>query len=173
MPAQSDTRIRFGQFEIDPDAGELKRDGQTVRLAPQPFRLLVVLVARAGKVVTREEIRREIWGNDTFVDFTQGVNFSIKQIREALGDSADQPVYVQTVPKRGYRFIAAIDTGSAGVSPPVGRPWRGVTDINLHKALWANIAEIRLAQQRRRRVMVIVLVLLTAAGTLLAVTRLM
>ena len=114
-----------------------------VRLKPQPFRLLELLVSRAGEVVTREEIRDLLWGTDTFVDFDQGVNSAIKQVREALGEDADRPIYVETVPKRGYRFMAPIE-GPKPASLPRS------TDLNLQKALWLNVAELRLAEQRRR-----------------------
>jgi DNA-binding winged helix-turn-helix (wHTH) protein len=134
--------VRFGVFQLDVQAGQLLKNGRVVRLKPQPFRLLQLLVGRAGEVVTREEIREGLWGTETFVDFEQGVNSAIKQVREALGEDADHPLYLETVPKRGYRFIAPIE------SPKSGHP-RG-TDLSLHKALWLNIAELRLAEQRRR-----------------------
>ena len=97
---------QFGQFAFDPETGALTRNGVPVRLAPQPARVLALLVQRAGDVVTRDELRQQIWGTDTFVDFERGLNFCIAQIRSALGDSADSPLYVETLPKRGYRFIA-------------------------------------------------------------------
>jgi DNA-binding winged helix-turn-helix (wHTH) protein len=135
--------VRFGVFELDVSAARLLKNGRLVRLKPQPFKLLELLISRAGDVVTREEIREELWGSDTFVDFEQGVNSAIKQVREALGEDADRPLYLETVPKRGYRFIAPVDLPK-DVVPPKG------TDLNLHKALWLNIAELRLAEQRRR-----------------------
>lgn len=135
---------------MDTRAGELLRNGRVVRLKPQPFKLLQLLVARAGEVVTREEIRQTLWGAETYVDFEQGVNSAIKQVREALNEDADHPLYLETVPKRGYRFTAPIEGDQPGVLP------RG-TDLKLHKALWLNIAELRLAEQlrreRRRRVL--------------------
>jgi DNA-binding winged helix-turn-helix (wHTH) protein len=134
--------VRFGVFQLDVQAGQLLRNGRVVRLKPQPFKLLQLLVSRAGDVVTREEIRDSLWGSDTFVDFEQGVNSAIKQVREALGDDADRPLYLETLPKRGYRFTAQIDA-------PKGTPPRA-TDLNLQKALWLNVAELRLAEQRRR-----------------------
>jgi DNA-binding winged helix-turn-helix (wHTH) protein/TolB-like protein len=99
-------RMRFGLFEFDPATGELSREGTPVRLQPQPARVLGLLVERPGEIVSREDLRRHVWGNETFVDFERGLNFCIAQIRSALGDSADSPRYVETVPKRGYRFIA-------------------------------------------------------------------
>ena len=140
---------RFGLFELDPAAGELRRQGVLVKLPPQPFKLLTLLVARPGAIVTRDEIRKELWTEDTFVDFEQGVNFSIRQVREALGDDAEAPRYVQTVPRRGYRFIAPVESSKPEVRPITRR----LTDVNLHKAIWANIAEMRLAQERRHRLL--------------------
>jgi len=125
------------------EAERLLRNGRNVRLQPQPFRLLCLLAGQAGRVVTREEIRAALWTSDTFVDFEQGVNFAIKQVREALGEDADHPVYIQTVPRRGYRFVAPVDASPDDDSPPPG------TDLNLHKALWTNIADLKLAEERR------------------------
>jgi DNA-binding winged helix-turn-helix (wHTH) protein len=128
---------------LDVQAGQLLKNGRVVRLKPQPFRLLQLLISRAGDVVSREEIREVLWGADTFVDFEQGVNSAIKQIREALNEDADRPLYLETVPKRGYRFTAPID-GPKGLPPPPRS-----TDLKLQKALWLNIAELKLAEQRR------------------------
>ena len=101
--------IRFGAFVLDLDTGELKKSGVNVRLAPQPSKVLVLLVNRAGQLVTREEIRDHIWANDIFVDFDKGLNFCIKQIRATLHDDADRPTYIETIPRRGYRFIAPVE----------------------------------------------------------------
>ncbi|HEU5319770.1 MAG TPA: winged helix-turn-helix domain-containing protein, partial [Methylomirabilota bacterium] len=86
--------LRFGQFEIDLRTGELRRGGALVKIQQQPFKVLALLAGRAGELVTREELRQQIWGGDTYVDFDQGLNFCIKQIRAALGDHADTPCYV-------------------------------------------------------------------------------
>ena len=107
-------RIRFGQFDFDPQDGALWRDGRVVRLQPQPARVLALLTARAGEIVTRDELRREVWGEGTFVDFERGLNFCVAQIRSALGDSADSPRFVETLPRRGYRFIAPVTAGVGG-----------------------------------------------------------
>lgn len=101
--------IHFGAFELKPESGELLCDGASVKLPPQPFKVLVVLVENAGLLVAREEIQRQVWGDDTFVDFDKGLNFCIKQIREALSDNAQSPRYIETLPRRGYRFIASIE----------------------------------------------------------------
>jgi TolB-like protein/DNA-binding winged helix-turn-helix (wHTH) protein/Flp pilus assembly protein TadD len=95
--------VRFGQFEFE--KGELRRNGEPLRLPAQPARLLALLLAHSGQLVTREEIRQEIWGSETYVDFEQGINFCIRQIRGALEDDADSPRFLQTIPKRGYRFL--------------------------------------------------------------------
>ena len=100
--------VHFGSFELDLEAERLLKNGRQVRLQPQPFKLLRLLTNQPGRLVTREEIQAALWTNDTFVDFEQGVNFAIKQVREALGDRAENSIYVETVPKRGYRFLAPV-----------------------------------------------------------------
>ncbi|CAN5876487.1 hypothetical protein BH18ACI5_BH18ACI5_03540 [soil metagenome] len=99
---------RFGVFQFSAASGELFRDGTPVRLQTQPAKVLAALVARAGQVVSREHLQREVWGGDTHVDFERGLNFCIAQIRTALGDSANAPRYIETVPTQGYRFIAPV-----------------------------------------------------------------
>src|SRR6476661_8502933 len=106
-------KAKFGEFEFDAVRGELRRRGQPVRLQAQPARVLAILVEHAGQVVTRDALREAIWGGDTFVDFDKGLNFAIAQIRTALGDSADAPSFVRTLPKRGYQFIAPIEVADA------------------------------------------------------------
>lgn len=156
MASPSVTDIyRFGQFELDLAAGELRRHGTRLRLQPQPFKLLALLARRAGVLVSREEIRAELWPEGTFVDFDQSVNFAIKQIREVLGDSAERPLYIETVPRRGYRFIAPLDAVRDQASPA---QISGSTTVRLQKALWANIAELRMAEERRRRTTFIAIV---------------
>jgi TolB-like protein/DNA-binding winged helix-turn-helix (wHTH) protein/tetratricopeptide (TPR) repeat protein len=113
---------QFGLFEVDLGTGELRRSGRVVRLAPQPTRVLVALIEGGGKVVTREELKSSIWGDETFVDFEQGLNFCIKQIRAALGDEADNPRFIETVPRRGYRFIAPLQRSAVAVPAPENRP---------------------------------------------------
>jgi len=164
-PTSKATLRRFGSFELDLEAGQLLKNGRTVRIQPQPFRLLCLLTNRPGALVTREDIQTALWSGDTFVDFEQGVNFAVKQVRDALGDRAEDSLYVQTVPKRGYRFLAPITTGpeAAEPDPEPARPdeW----DPHLMKALWSNIVELRLADQRRARQQL----LLMAATAALAV----
>ena len=153
MPSLPIETYRFGQFELDLVAGELRRNARRVRLQPQPYKLLALLARRAGSLVGRDEIRTELWPDGTFVDFDQSVNFAIKQIRDVLGDSAERPLYIETVPRRGYRFIAPIETGSreSPAAVAAAAPATGSTTVRLQKALWTNIAELRMAEERRRR----------------------
>jgi DNA-binding winged helix-turn-helix (wHTH) protein/tetratricopeptide (TPR) repeat protein len=109
--------LRFDVFELDAAAGELRRNGDRIKLSPQPFKVLELLVRRSGEMVTRAEIRESIWRDDTFVDFEQGLNFCIRQIREAVGDTADTPRFIETLPRRGYRFLMPAETSS----PPAPR----------------------------------------------------
>src|SRR5437762_1762673 len=109
---------RFGTFEVDVRSGELRRQGVRIKLQEQPFHVLTVLLQRPGEVVSREELRSQNWPADTFVDFDNSLNTAINKLREALGDSADNPRFIETLPRRGYRFIAPVTgVGSAsGVS---------------------------------------------------------
>jgi len=101
--------IRFGIFEADLQAGELRKQGLRIKLQEQPFQILALLLERSGQLVTRDELREKLWGTDTFVDFDRGLNKAINRLREALADSADNPRFIETVPKRGYRFISPIE----------------------------------------------------------------
>jgi len=108
--------LRFAAFELRPASGELRQRGEVVKLAPQPFKVLELLARRTGEVVTRSEIRDHVWSGETFVDFDQGLNFCIRQIREVLGDTADAPQYIETLPRRGYRFLKPV-TNSTPAAP--------------------------------------------------------
>jgi DNA-binding winged helix-turn-helix (wHTH) protein/TolB-like protein len=113
MPAVPSHRVRFGLFELDPATGELFREGVKVRVQGQPLQVLIALIERPGEVVTRDELREKLWRNDTFVDFDHGLNTAIKKMRAALGDSAENPRFIETLARRGYRFIAPVSaTGS-------------------------------------------------------------
>ncbi|MGO9865238.1 MAG: winged helix-turn-helix domain-containing protein, partial [Terriglobales bacterium] len=101
--------LRFGVFEVDLGAGELRKNGARIRLQEQPFQVLRALVENAGQMVTREELRETIWAADTFVDFDHGLNTAVNKIREALGDSASNPRFVETLARRGYRFVAPVE----------------------------------------------------------------
>ena len=113
--------VRFGVFEVDREAGELRKNGLKVHLQEQPFRALAVLLERPGKVVSREELRERLWPSDTFVDFDRSLNTAINKIREALGDSAENPRFLETLPRRGYRFLASVEQAghTVGTQPPV------------------------------------------------------
>jgi Tol biopolymer transport system component/DNA-binding winged helix-turn-helix (wHTH) protein len=129
-PAESRQTYRFGDFEVDPRSGELRKNGLTVRLQDQPFQILLLLLARPGEVVTRDEVRQSLWPGDTFVDFDMGLNSAIKKLRDALSDSAEKPRFVETLPRRGYRFIAPVEVPPAPPSAkaetePLVRPERG------------------------------------------------
>jgi TolB-like protein len=105
--------MRFGAFELDLASGELRKGNAPLRLQPQPLRVLVLLARRPGQLVTRDEIKKEIWAGETFVDFDQGLNYCIRQIRAALGDDAETPRFIETVTRRGYRFVAEVVSGRA------------------------------------------------------------
>lgn len=110
MQAEANGRARFGDYEVDSQSGKLLRNGWPVKIQPQPLRVLGVLLERPGEIVSREQLRERIWGNATFVEFDQGLNYCIRQIRLALHDDAVQPVFIETLPKQGYRFIAPVSS---------------------------------------------------------------
>jgi DNA-binding winged helix-turn-helix (wHTH) protein len=146
----TDTVRRFGVFELDLAVGQLRREGRSVRIQPQPLRLLCLLTSRPGALVTREEIQASLWPGGTFVDFEQGVNFAIKQM-----------------PKRGYRFVAPVTLG-AETAEPEAPPPTDAWNPELQKAMWANIAELRLADHRRRRQQIVLAVSVASAAILAA-----
>jgi DNA-binding winged helix-turn-helix (wHTH) protein len=111
-------KIRFGVYELDHDAMELRKHGVLVRLQEQPFRVLAMLSERPGEIITREQLQEQIWG-DTFVDFDQSLNKAVNRVREALNDNAGTPQYIETVPRRGYRFIAPVAAISESPAPPL------------------------------------------------------
>jgi len=123
-PSKSAGVLRFGVFEVDLRAGELRRDGLKVRLQEQPFRVLALLLEKPGEVITREEVREKLWSADTYVDFDKSLNTTVNKLREALGDSAENPRFVQTLHRRGYRFIAPVErfagVGAQRAAPAVG-----------------------------------------------------
>jgi DNA-binding winged helix-turn-helix (wHTH) protein len=120
--------VRFDRFEVDLQAGELRRDGELLKLQEKPFQLLAVLLESPGRVITREELRQRLWPADTFVDFEHGLNTAVKKLRQALDDSAEEPRYVQTLPKRGYRFLPPVEprdevgAGQVGMAETVREP---------------------------------------------------
>jgi DNA-binding winged helix-turn-helix (wHTH) protein len=122
--------MRFGAFDADLRAQELRKHGLKIKLQDQPFQVLALLLERPGEVVTRDELQAKLWAADTFVDFDRGLNKAISRLREALGDSADDPHFIETLPKRGYRFIAQIENiqpASAGTPPALlARVWPSI-----------------------------------------------
>lgn len=123
-------KIGFGVFELDIAGGEICKEGRALKLAPQPLKVLALLVSRAGHIVTREEIQRIVWGEETFVDFSLGLNHCIRQIRTVLGDDAQSPRFVETLSRRGYRFVAPVTirpTTESERSDSVARPSTNLT----------------------------------------------
>ena len=127
MPVAEKHTICFGPFELDLHSGELRKNGTRLKLQPQPVQILEVLLEHPGELVTREELRKRLWPEDTFVDFEQGLNTAIKKLRQALCDEAETPRYIETLPRRGYRFIGEVST-----SAPAQQPSIAVSVIHLH-----------------------------------------
>jgi TolB-like protein/DNA-binding winged helix-turn-helix (wHTH) protein/Flp pilus assembly protein TadD len=153
VPAISTDQIfRFGVFELDVKAEELRKSGTPVKLQPQPFRVLLMLVRNAGELVTRESIQQEIWGSDTFVDFDQSLNFCIKQIRNVFGDEADVPRYVQTLHRRGYKFIAPVSSTSGSAELTVVAPAEGPPTESGSVPIAAPVVEVPPAPALRRHI---------------------
>jgi len=113
MPSTLPSLVRFANFEVDVRAGELRRDGSKMRLQEQPFLLLTVLLESAGEVVTREELRKRLWSEDTFVDFDHRLAVAVSKLRDALRDSAEKPLFVETVGRRGYRFVGQLESADS------------------------------------------------------------
>jgi cholera toxin transcriptional activator len=138
-PSSPDRKIlRFGAFEVDSAAGELRKNGTRIRLQEQPFQILVYFLDRAGEVVTREELRQKLWPADTFVDFDHSLNTAVNKLREALGDSASSPRYVETLARRGYRFLAPVQPEAklqAQDSPPMAAGDTAVFVAPFHRDL--------------------------------------
>ena len=150
------SKIRFEAFEFDATTGELWLNGRRVRLQRQPSRLLELLVARPGEVVTREEIRQALWGDDTHVDFERSLNFCVGKLRSALRDNAAAPRFVETVPTRGYRFIAPVDASFRLPSTPL-RPGKAEATEPVVAPSTADI------ESRRARVAAVIASVLIAA----------
>jgi DNA-binding winged helix-turn-helix (wHTH) protein len=125
------TRVaRFGVFEADLDAGELRKQGQRIRLQGQPFAVLAILLERPGTVISREDIRQKLWPADTFVDFDHSLNTAVNKIRETLGDSAASPRFVETVARRGYRFVGEVSWQDSRIPQTVGiEPEKPATEL--------------------------------------------
>ena len=126
--------MRFADFELDERSGVLRRAGERVRLQDLPFRMLVVLLKRAQQVVSREELRAELWGSETFVDAEAGLNTAVAKIREALGDNAESPRFIETLPKRGYRFIGTLESEIPPGIPAATNPPAVGSESSMHRS---------------------------------------
>src|SRR5205807_2728129 len=125
IPEHEAHSLRFGVFDLNIRTRELRKSGTRIRLQEQPFRVLAVLLERPGELISREELRRRLWGETEFGDFDQAINVAVKKLRLALGDDADNPRFIETLPRRGYRFIApvsAAQNGASAVSPSQAEP---------------------------------------------------
>ncbi len=150
MPLQpsAPSLVRFGLFELDVSGLKLTKQGRTIKLQDQPFQVLILLVLRPGEVVTREEVQKTLWPVDTFVEFDQGLNTAIKKIRQALDDSAESPRFIETIPRKGYRFIAPVSGLEPTVPAPVAVRRPRPPDFFQLQCGWT---KPHLSHQRRRR----------------------
>ena len=137
-PSDRGGQYRFGVFEFDGETLELKKNGRTVALRPQPLKLLALLLARPNDLISRDDLQRALWAGDTFVDFEQGLNHAIRELRAVLGDVAESPRFIQTLPRRGYRFIAPVEH-VAVPAPPIPAPGR---DHAVTSKRWPAVAAV-------------------------------
>ena len=159
MPVRSEALpiYRFGKFELDPRSAELRKNGARLKIQEQPLQVLLKLLEHPGEVVSREELRASVWPADTFVDFETGLNTVIKRLRETLGDSAETPIFIETIPRRGYRFVATVETHPRGLAPglvpdkvpPRSRPRHKVWLVSLAVALLAGLLAAFFWEHRR------------------------
>src|SRR6201987_2682780 len=158
--------VRFGTFEANLNTRERRKGGVRIKLHGQPFEILVMLLERPGKLVTREDLQQRLWPTDTFVDFDHGVNTAINRLRETLGDSAENPRFVETVPRRGYRFIAPVESQASAPSGssvvPAGTSSSGATP--------AGTQVVSRAFGRRAKVLASALVVATALVAVLSLS---
>ncbi|MGA9072454.1 MAG: winged helix-turn-helix domain-containing protein [Terracidiphilus sp.] len=157
--AQPERRFRFGVFEADAATGELRRQGLRVKLNAQPFQVLLMLLERPGVVLTREEISRALWPDGTFVDYEHGVNSAVNRIREALGDKASHPRFVETLARRGYRFVAPVERIGQPHDPPAAavEPAPQEPELPLRRHILASPEELPEASYRVVRMFFILL----------------
>lgn len=144
VPVSSRRRVRAGLFEVDLVSGEIHKSGRKVRLQEQPFRVLAMLLERPGEIITREELQVRIWPADTFVGFDEGINTAVRKLRVAFGDSADNPRFIETIPRRGYRFVAPVHDAVA--DPP---------ELSENVAVGGAAAELPRARSRSIRRLVV------------------
>ena len=137
--APCNNSYHFGLFEARPASDELLRQGVPVRIQDQAFRVLCLLLERSGEVVTRQDLRQMLWPEDTFVDFDGSLNAILKKLRAALGDDSENPSFIETIPKRGYRFLAPVDVETSARKPPAGAiPIGEIRPVP--RALWVSLA---------------------------------
>src|ERR1700732_1912269 len=136
---KSPARVRFGEFELDLQTRELRSKGQKTYLQEKPFQILALLLERPGQLVSRDELTKKLWPSGTFVDFDQSLNKAVNRLREALGDSAEHPRFIETLPRRGYRLLATLETAAAPLAaqqsgetaPPRHRWWLALVAATL------------------------------------------
>lgn len=169
-PVSTSRIIRFALFEADFQAGELRKNGLKIKLGGQPFHILAMLLERPGEVVTREELHKRLWPDGTFVDFDHSLNTAINKIREAIGDSAENPRFVETLARRGYRFIAPV-AGVEGQQPALVAAERreagGITEVPPPYA--DGYAPLRDLQRLRKRLAIAAPLVAVAAIAVVAI----
>jgi DNA-binding winged helix-turn-helix (wHTH) protein len=125
QPISSSGVVTFDRFQLNLRSGELYKAGHKIRLQTQPCQVLAILLERPGDVVTREELRKRLWPEDTFVDFDHSLNTAIKKLRQALSETAQKPRLIETLPRRGYRFVGSVETSATPAVPPAASSWTG------------------------------------------------
>src|ERR1700689_194989 len=168
MPSPLPSLVRFANFEVDLRAGELRREGTRVRLQEQPFLLLAVLLECAGEVVTREELRKRLWSADTYVDFDHRLAVAVSKLRDALRDSAENPKFVETVGRRGYRFLGQLESTDS-LSADSGARMSDTPLSSYHPTQQAELPKLAHPQPRRSRVNRLIFLSTVGFAILLAV----
>ncbi len=177
MAADQSRRIyRFGVFEVDTESGELRKSGVRLRLQEQAFQVLIVLLERPGEVVTREDLRQKLWPSDTFVDFDHSLNTVVNKVREVLGDSASNPRFIQTITRRGYRFLGSVEPRSdqqSAVSSvePVVAPRAPVQNTQEDDALLTSSSDVPAAPQGYVRILFLLIQLMYLCFYIVALVR--
>ncbi|HKM91589.1 MAG TPA: winged helix-turn-helix domain-containing protein, partial [Candidatus Acidoferrales bacterium] len=148
QPAPRPPTFRIGPYVLDLRAGELRKQGARVRLQEKPLRVLAALAEQRGQIVTREELKKRLWPDDTFVDFETGLNSAVSRLRDALCDDAEKPRYIETIPRRGYRIVMPVEVISTGdgqrehAAAPTDTVWEAVAPLSPMAALPASPAEV-------------------------------
>jgi Tol biopolymer transport system component/DNA-binding winged helix-turn-helix (wHTH) protein len=166
-PSSSRQRLRFGLFEADLASGELYKHGRLIHVQEQPFRILAMLLERPGEVVSREEVQKKLWPEGTFVDFDEGLDTALKKLRQALGDSPQNPIFVETIPRRGYRFIAPVQgAGNGGVSN-AGQTVLPTEQRYETGTPRTEVAEPAMEGARMLRIVVVIIIAATVVGAII------